>query len=231
MRMRTAIAATALTVALGAAMAGGALAANAASVSARKTVACDAGSGAGLPTSGALTSVVAFSGCDVWAAGDQGAHSLVVHRNGRGWTLVRSGVVNWDSGGQPVTIGGTSDRDIWLVTVNADGKAVVEHWNGARFSQVHLPLPAGTKGEQLTSVSAVSRTDAWAVGYYVPTNGPTATLVEHWNGRAWSVVPSANPATQGTSVLGAEDLLYGVSARRGEAWAVGNYFNAAIDAQ
>lgn len=230
MRMRTAIVATALTAALGAAMAGGALAANAAPVSAHKAAACDAGSGSGLPASGTLTSVVAFSACDVWAAGDQGTHSLVVHWNGRGWTLVRSGVAHWYYGGQPVTIGGTSDRDIWLVTVNADAQAVVEHWNGARFSQVHLPLPAGTKGAQLTSVSAVSRTDAWVVGYYVTAGTPSgATLVEHWNGRAWSVVPSADPSTPGQ--LGTEDLLYGVSAHRDEAWAVGNYADGMIDGQ
>jgi hypothetical protein len=227
MRTRTAI----VAAALGAAIAGGALAANAAPVSAHKTAACAAGSGVGLPTSGALTSVVAFSACDVWAAGDQGTHSLVVHWNGRGWTLIRSGVVHWDSGGQPVTIGGTSDRDIWLATVNADGKAVVEHWNGARFSQVHLPLPAGTKGALLNGVSAVSRTDAWAVGYSAPASGPAATLAEHWNGHAWSVVPSADPATQGTQVLGSEDLLYAVSARPDGAWAVGNFFNAALDGQ
>jgi hypothetical protein len=146
----------------------------------------------------------------------------VVHRNGRGWTLVRSGVVNWDSGGQPVTIGGTSDRDIWLVTVNADGKAVVEHWDGARFSQVHLPLPAGTKGEQLTSVSAVSRTDAWAVGYYVPTNGPTATLVEHWNGTAWKLVAFPNPGRDGKDRPSSE--LSGVSALSpDDVWVCGFY--------
>ena len=236
MRARTATATATLAMVTGAALAGGAAAAtaapvSAAPVSAHKTAACNAQSGVGLPASGTLTSVVAFSACDVWAAGDQGTHSLVVHWNGRGWALVRSGVVHWDSAGQPVTVGGTSDRDIWLLTVNADGKAVVEHWNGARFSQVRLPLPAGTKGALLDGVSAVSRTDAWAVGYSAPTSGPAVTLVEHWNGRAWSVVPSPDPATQGTQVLGSEDLLYAVSARRDEAWAVGNYFNAALDGQ
>lgn len=230
-----------VTAALGVALAGGALAANAAPVSAaanaapvsaHKAAACDAWSGVGLPTSGALTSVVALSACDVWAAGDQGTHSLVVHWNGRGWTLIRSGVVHGGAGGLPVTIGGTSDRDIWLATVNADGKGVVvEHWNGARFSPVRLPLPAGTKGALIDSVSAVSPTNAWAVGYSAPTSGPAVTLAEHWNGRAWSVVPSADPATQGTQVLGSEDLLYAVSARPGEAWAVGNFFNAALDGQ
>jgi hypothetical protein len=241
------MAAAALAVLTAAALASGALAASAAPVSAHKTAAhktaahktaahktaaCDAGSGAGLPASGTLTSVVAFSACDVWAAGDQGTHSLVVHWNGRGWTLVRSGVMHWDYGGQPVTIGGTSDRDIWLVTVNADGKAVVEHWNGARFSQVHLPLPAGTKGEQLNGVSAVSPTDAWVAGYYAPAAGGTATLVEHWNGRAWSVTASANPFTPSEFGTGPDDFLYGVSARRdGAAWAVGTYFNGVTDGQ
>jgi len=222
-------AAAALAVVTVAALAGGALAATAAPVSAHKTTACNAKSGTGLPANGTLTSVVAFSACDVWASGDQGAHSLVVHWNGRGWTAVRSGVVT----GQAVAIGGTSDHDVWLVAVNADAQAIVEHWNGARFSRVSLPLPPGSRGAELSGVSAVSPTDVWAAGYSVPTGGTatTATLVEHWNGHAWSVVPSADPSTSSQFGPGTDNLLYGVSAQRGEAWAVGNDFNGATDGQ
>jgi hypothetical protein len=169
--------------------------AGAGTAAARETAACGASSAAGLPYSGTLTSVVAFSACDVWAAGNQGKHSLVVHWNGRGWTLVRSGVVNWDLTGQPAAIGGTSDRDLWLAAVNAEQDAIIEHWNGTRFSRVSLPLPAGAKGAVLSGVSAVSRTDAWAAGYApIPGTASTDTLVEHWNGRAWSIAESADPS-------------------------------------
>jgi hypothetical protein len=40
----------------------------------------------------------------------------------------------------------------------------------------------------LTSVSADSASDAWAVGSYVSnTTGVRDTLILHWNGTAWSV--------------------------------------------
>ena len=62
-----------------------------------------------------------------------------------------------------------------------------------------------------------SSCDAWAVGA-ANVGGVYQTLIEHWNGRAWSVVPSPNPsATQqgldSVSVLSARD-----------AWAVGNFY-------
>lgn len=42
----------------------------------------------------------------------------------------------------------------------------------------------------LASVAAVSSTDVWAVGDGV--NGTTShTLIEHWNGTNWQVVPSS----------------------------------------
>jgi hypothetical protein len=62
----------------------------------------------------------------------------------------------------------------------------------------------------------VSANDVWAVGFYNITT--TQTLVEHWNGTAWSVVSSPNPSAGG-------DYLYGVAALSGnDVWAVGAYY-------
>ncbi len=64
-----------------------------------------------------------------------------------------------------------------------------------------VPSPAidvsnSTFGAQLNAVAVVSATDIWAVGYG-PLPGGAAfvkqTLIEHWNGSAWSIVPSPNP--------------------------------------
>jgi hypothetical protein len=40
----------------------------------------------------------------------------------------------------------------------------------------------------LTGVAVLSHAYAWAVGY----QGSTKTLIEHWNGFSWKVVPSPN---------------------------------------
>lgn len=54
-----------------------------------------------------------------------------------------------------------------------------------------------TFGAQLNGVAVVSATDIWAVGYGPPLPGEAAfvkhTLLEHWDGASWSIVPSANP--------------------------------------
>jgi hypothetical protein len=47
----------------------------------------------------------------------------------------------------------------------------------------------------LSSVAAVSPTDAWAVGY-TGTSAPK-TLIVHWNGRKWSAVTNPKPITGG----------------------------------
>jgi hypothetical protein len=59
------------------------------------------------------------------------------------------------------------------------------HWNGTKWSKVASPNPGNGNG--LSSVSADSATDAWAVGYYAnPTTGSQETLALHWNGTSWS---------------------------------------------
>jgi hypothetical protein len=62
---------------------------------------------------------------------------------------------------------------------------------GASFAVV--PSPNAPVGESvLIGVRASSATDAWAVGSSccMPNNFGRAALTEHWNGSAWSVVPS-----------------------------------------
>jgi hypothetical protein len=67
---------------------------------------------------------------------------------------------------------------------------------------------------ELRGIAAVSATDVWAVGDYL-TGGRYQTLIEHWDGAAWAVVPSPNAAT-GASWLNA---VAAVSAT--DVWAVG----------
>ena len=54
-----------------------------------------------------------------------------------------------------------------------------------------VPSPnIGTDSNLLQGVSALSSNNVWAVGY---AGNPAQTLIEHWNGTVWSVVPSLNP--------------------------------------
>ena len=52
-----------------------------------------------------------------------------------------------------------------------------------------VPSPnRGTSNGSLYSVAAVSANDVWAVGYNANAVG-VGTVIEHWNGTAWSIVP------------------------------------------
>jgi hypothetical protein len=70
----------------------------------------------------------------------------------------------------------------------------------------------------LAAVVAVATDDVWAVGGFVDhTANAVRTLVEHWDGTAWSVVASAN---KGPS----DNHLWGISAATGRLLAVGDRF-------
>src|SRR6266498_1423818 len=74
-------------------------------------------------------------------------------------------------------------------------------------------------GSNLNAMAAVTANNIWAVGYATVPN-PFAhfvTLVEHWNGISWQVIPSPNTGT-------GDNQLYAISARSADdIWAVGSY--------
>src|SRR5438045_3624497 len=65
----------------------------------------------------------------------------------------------------------------------------------ASTSWLIVPSPNLTSDNQLYGTAAVSASDAWAVGYAYNASAVQSTLVEHWNGTAWSIIPSPNPGT------------------------------------
>jgi hypothetical protein len=84
-----------------------------------------------------------------------------------------------------------------------------QNWTGAQ------PLNPGGVSNTLDSVAIESACDAWAVGFQIG-SGMDATLTEHWDGSAWTVVPSPAPGidSQLRSVRGTSPT---------DVWAVGSY--------
>src|SRR5436190_736780 len=174
---------------------------------------------------GSFTAVAALSANDVWAVGNYLSGSVdstfTEHWDGNAWTIVP----NPNPGTARNYLQGVTaiaPNDVWAVGYYWNGSApfltLTEHWNGSAWSVVASPNPGTGNGDnnRLYAVSAVSTDDIWAVGYYVlMCCGIRKTLIEHWNGSAWSVVPSPNAGTF-------LDELYGVSAHStADVWAVG----------
>src|SRR5207247_2102592 len=75
---------------------------------------------------------------------------------------------------------------------NSSGDSLVEHWDGTTWAVV--PSKDGSKPfTALNGVVAVGGSSVWAVGAtYDPISVFYRTFTEHWDGTAWTVVPSPN---------------------------------------
>jgi hypothetical protein len=174
--------------------------------------------------SAVLSGVSALSPTDAWAVGGftnsaNVGQTFIVHWNGTAWSQVSSPDPG-PKGDRLTSVSAVSPADIWAVgndiTSASVQKTLIVHWNGTAWSQMKSPSPPDSVGASLSSVSAVSGSNAWAAGSFTPLT-PVATvhsLTLHWNGTAWSRVPSPNPGNYAQ--------LTGVSALSGaDAWAVG----------
>ncbi len=166
-----------------------------------------------------LTGVADLSPTNAWAVGT-GNGAILEHWNGSAWTSVTVPDPDFTPGaGQ--SISAVSATDIWVVgtTVNTTtGTTTAEalHFNGTAWAVVPMQQP-GTNTPTIAAVTAISATDAWAVGEDIGATSAVggSTLIEQWNGAKWSIVPSPTP--------GADPGLDGVAARgSGDVYAVGN---------
>lgn len=151
------------------------------------------------------------------AASSAAASPLPVSRLACSWRVVPS-PGRGASGLTAVTA--TSGKDGWAVGSSDTGsgfRTLIEHWNGARWKVVPSPNPAtgGFATDTLGGVVAISKNNAWAFGFYENASTSFRTLVEHWNGSSWSVVPSPNSGSGENALLGA------AAVTRSDIWAVG----------
>jgi hypothetical protein len=91
--------------------------------------------------------------------------------------------------------------DVWAVGSSATAKPLVLHWTGTAWSVVSSPNP-DPGSDSLLAIGGVASNDLWAVGQQgadetltgVPPG--TRTLIEHWDGKAWSVVACPDTGDQ-----------------------------------
>jgi hypothetical protein len=89
---------------------------------------------------------------------------------------------------------------------------LTETWDGTAWTLQQAPLPAGSNHGQLSGVSCTTATACTAVGQW-EAGTTTGTLAEAWNGSAWAVQSTPDPAGQGgQSVLSAISCLPGGTA-------------------
>lgn len=181
-----------------------------------------------------LNAVSAAAANDVWAVGSMGRTSfkhtdpLAAHWDGTSWTIVPTPFTTGGSRSALFGVANLGGGNAWAVGRGETGHALAEHWNGSAWTVVPTPDPAPPAGSTftgstLTAVSARSASDIWAVGNFTTvkgTNVSTFTLTMHWNGSAWTILPSPDPAVP--TPTGADQTLNGVVAiAPNDVWAVG----------
>ena len=172
-----------------------------------------------LPFGTILLAVAARSSSDVWAVGSISGvgqiQTFVEHWNGQQWVVVPSpnvGTYNW-----LYAVCVISRNDAWAVgyslTLDTGDVYILMHWDGTNWSLVNGP-PADSSA--LRSVKAFATDDVWAVGSKDSdiNQNTSSTFTVHWDGTAWSEVPSPNVSDQNS--------LNGVDgATPNDVWAVG----------
>jgi len=114
-------------------------------------------------------------------------------------------------------VSAVSATDAWAVGESL-GHTLIEHWDGNAWRVVASPNVGSSNS--LSGVSALSATQAWAVGtHYDTTAGHYHTLIEHWNGTAWSVVASPNVGSGDSSLASVSAV------SPSNVWAVGSSYD------
>ena len=161
-----------------------------------------------------LSDLLAFSANDVWAVGQvsNGAMTqpLLEHWDGTSWTVppyVTTGLPPTNTSIAYNSIDGLPG-DIWVVGWSSTGSSVqtfTQHYDGRSWAIIPSPSPG--QGDQLVDVRYRGLNDAWAFGStaYAGAGTPNEldySLIEHWNGIAWSQFASPNPTSNQTLVSG-----------------------------
>lgn len=122
--------------------------------------------------------------------------------------------------GSTVGIAAVTDTDVWSVGFGLQGTTnmvLTQHWDGTSWNTVPAQLPSDPFSF-FSGVIALSSRNVWAVGHSLDDSGVVfSTLVEHWDGSSWQIVPSPN-FNQGS----ASNFLYAIAAvSPNDIWAVG----------
>jgi hypothetical protein len=126
---------------------------------------------------------------DAWAVGRVkqsgygGGTPLILHWDGAGWQTVAppAGVT-----GELRAVSRDWAGGAWAVGDDGHGHPLALRCTAAACASVTIPQVGAVS--RLRGIKAFAADDAWAVG-----DTGNMTLVVHWNGVSWSVVPSPNP--------------------------------------
>jgi len=181
------------------------------------------------PVGNGLGSVYAESATNVWAVGSLShspapyAITLAEHFDGTSWTQLATPNPGLDAN-DFTAVASVNATIAWAVGIRLDVigsnlSTLIEKYNGTSWKYIASPNVANGSNV-LEAIDVVSQSNIWTVGYVTLLIGQSdveQTLILHWDGKSWQIVPSPN--------LGAgNNILYGIASSSAKnIWAVGQY--------
>ncbi len=161
---------------------------------------------------------------DVWAVGkfltsSSEPSTLAEHWNGNAWSVATT--PNLGVGSVLNAVSSVSAKNVWAVgrQIPSSGsvQALILHFDGSSWSDVVAPTIPGDS-TAFFDVKAISATDVWALGSATNPSGLPAPFAAHYDGKAWKIIPTANPGTFGSAL----DAL--AASGPNDVWAAGGTF-------
>ncbi len=119
--------------------------------------------------------------------------TLIQKWDGTSWTIVPSPNTSPTQLNQLRSVTCNSESDCWAVghylIDNNIRQNLIVHWDGNSWTIVPSPNGGDMRYNNLQGVTCLSPTFCWAVGSYQP-DFYSRTLIERWDGNAWTIVPS-----------------------------------------
>lgn len=178
--------------------------------------------------------------------------TLIEHWNGASWSVVPSPSPGGSNGlyavarvpCNPSCNGQFYTNTVWTVGTTFDTnlqlwRTLIEHYDGTSWSVVPSPN-SGNVDNYLYGATAVASNDVWADGAICTSQCGTSsetdqTLIEHWNGSSWSIVPSPNPDPTSNRLIAMAAIPCSGSCHQpyysNNLWAVGFTPSGALDEQ
>ena len=169
---------------------------------------------------------------DVWVVGDvTGGASfnlpLVLRWRNGAWDYVGTVTLRPQTvypygarGGLAYDVAAIAADDVWAVGQaggfggGATSVPMALHWDGSTWTDVAVPEVA-SRHHELLDVAAISTDDVWAVGNYRFWAQAYHAVTFHWDGNAWSYVPSP------IELIADSGLLDVVATGPNDVWALG----------
>ena len=130
-----------------------------------------------------------------------GYKPYVARWNGTSWSQQSAPLPSEGTAAEALLAVSCASSTSCLAVGKAANKPFAERWNGSEWSLSSVPNPTGAADASLQGISCTASNACIAVGSYAKSGASQRTLAASFNGTAWTILSTPNPAKEGGAVL------------------------------